>query len=700
MTTPVVCSPPNDVSVIEESPSPVGEHWLPIRPPILQHRGPRLVLRRCARQLAALAFDHSIAENIAAIRADAVSRASQLRARLAVPLTASAHVLCDLRAQGWRFRVDRFGIEAAAPTPGAGNVLEEKARVRTAHLIERDAQLSQPSVRRFVRSVERPRLVGSEWKSIFALMRDGRDLADRLRQVAADPDEQSRAIALRAHIDPYVQVVYPNAVCEFTGIKLSHIWRYFRHTWITTYQSTPGRKLFFLIRDRAADSHPVIGIGALGSAIVQLSVRDEWIGWTGGKLVGHLHEAPTASWARWILDSIADLIHAVLIDDLVREGVVTRTEIEEPTPAAVSRLRAFATKERAVHHLYPDRGQHKRAQLSEDSDEEVDWSLQAATHLFRSKRALSLAELLNAKRKLRDAGLERGTATQLRRALDDRDGVAAIHTVLRYMKAARVGVSMMDITVCGAVAPYNELLGGKLVSMLMASPAVVSAYNERYKAAPSVIASSMAGKSVRRRPQLVLLGTTSLYSAGASQYNRIKVPSAEAGGAPGRAIAYLPLGRTVGYGSYHFSRDTMAAFDVVLRRRVRGRPVNSIFGEGVNPKLRKVRGALDAIGFPSDLLLQHGSPRLVYAVPLAENFREVLLGRSARPGYLIPQTNEATAALVDYWRVRWLSKRILQPGVLNAVSAQSLVRPLRHGARVVLPELLEESGPLFAPVRL
>jgi len=491
-----------------------------------------------------------------------------------------------------------------------------------------------------------------------------------------------------------------DAVCELTNIKLSHIWRYFRHTWITTYQSTPGRKLFFLVRDRAAPNHPVIGIGALGSAIVQLSVRDEWIGWTGDQFVTRLRNEPTASWARWIRDSLFSLVDSILVVDLIRDGVVSRAEIDAPTLDAIARLRAFAKEERRVHRLYPDRGQHKKAQLAEETGDSVNWRRQAATHLFRSKRAASLADLLDARRKLEAAGLTRGSSRQLARALENRDTPAALHTILRFMKAARVGVSMMDITVCGAVAPYNDLLGGKLVSLLMASPDVVNAYNERYRSAPSVIASSMAGKAVCRRPNLVLLGTTSLYGAGASQYNRIRVPTLVAGGEPTEALAYVALGRTVGYGSYHFSRETMAAFDVVLRRLSRGRPVNSIFGEGVNPKLRKVRGGLDAIGLPSDLLLQHGSPRLVYAVPLAANFRDVLLGRARRPKYLVPQTPAATRLLAGYWRDRWLIRRISQPGIIDSVASHSLAHPVRHGARVVLPEILDEIGPLFASANI
>jgi hypothetical protein len=240
----------------------------------------------------------------------------------------------------------------------------------------------------------------------------------------------------------------------------------------------------------------------------------------------------------------------------------------------------------------------------------------------------------------------------------------------------------MDITVCGAVAPYNHILGGKLVALMMASPEVRREYQRRYKRAPSIIASSMAGRPVVRRPRLVLLGTTSLYSVAPSQYNRLRMRL----DTKTDSLAYEPLGRTVGYGSYHFSQVTISTLERLLSRTQSGRPVNSIFGEGVNPKLRKVRAALDAIGLPSNLLLQHGSPRLVYGVVLARNFRDVLLGVKSRPEFLLPAGAAGDQQIVDYWRSRWLEGRIRNQEALRAVAAHVLVAPVQHGARVALPQ--------------
>jgi hypothetical protein len=111
---------------------------------------------------------------------------------------------------------------------------------------------------------------------------------------------------------------------------------------------------------------------------------------------------------------------------------------------------------------------------------------------------------------------------------------------------------------------YNTLLGGKLVCLLLASPEVVKFYRDRYGEQESIIASSMKGQAVTRPPNLVLLATTSLYSIGSSQYNRVRVPLRELGGKVGARIEYTELGVSKGYGSYHFSQTSIAYLDTLL----------------------------------------------------------------------------------------------------------------------------------------
>ena len=541
--------------------------------------------------------------------------------------------------------------------------------------------------------MERRRLHKAQWHSVFSLMRDGRELGAALRRAAALADQGQRAVALRECVDAYVQVIESDGVCEFTGLRLLDVWRYFRHTWNTAYQSTPGRKVWLLVRDRAAPNHPVIGIGALGSAIVQLSPRDAWIGWRADEFLAQLQKRPTVIWARWLKKSLRSLIGELYVTDFRAERVLRTGELTKPGKEVVRRLRALAAEEWRAHRLYPASRSHKKAT---NRARDADWKGEAQQHLFRAKRAEHLAELLEARRALLLAKFQKPTAAALKRILGSAASRRAIMTVLRYMKAAHVGVDMMDITICGAVAPYNALLGGKLVGLLLASPQVAAAYNERYRKVPSIIASSMAGRSIRRSPKLVLLGTTSLYGVASSQYNRLKMPVERAGGRRGDELAFVPVGKTVGFGSFHFSRETMSQLEVLLAQQGSGRPVNSIFGEGVNPKLRKVRAGLDLIGLPSDVLLRHGSPRIIYQVPLARNFREVLLGLASRATPIIPDRSDSVSRLVSYWRERWLAQRINNRTVLEEVERHTLAYPVKHGARVPLPAVSSESGPLFA----
>jgi hypothetical protein len=112
-----------------------------------------------------------------------------------------------------------------------------------------------------------------------------------------------------------------------------------------------------------------------------------------------------------------------------------------------------------------------------------------------------------------------------------------------------------------------------------------------------------------------------------------------------------------------------------------------VFGEDVNPRLRKLRDGLDALGLPTDDLLNHGGPRLVYGVALAHNARAYLLGRERRPQYILPQgqATQATRDIARWWAARWLLARLRRGDVLERIAQHHHVYPLRHGARVELP---------------
>jgi hypothetical protein len=627
-------------------------------------------------------------KEVTSVRAAALCAAERYELHRQV-LRVCLSVICDLRLQGWSFHITHSDIWGSLPKTNSESAHLEKQRVREAHLFERDSQLRMPATREFVRKMERQHLGPNGWGSIFSLMRDGRELATVLRTSLQSPDPVEGVDLLRRCIDPYIQVVRPEALCQTTGLKLTDVWRYFRHTWVTPYYSIPGRQMWILIRDRAAPNHPVMGIAALGSAVVQLTPRDNWIGWTPKVFIKNLEEHPTSNCARWLSNSLRTLIQGIYRKDFLKERTLNRTDLRSPTSMIVRRLLRESDKARRWHVKYPKARQHKKA--------EHDWEAQARTYLFRAKRARVLAGLLKAKQNLLDAGFKSPTRRCLSTALKTSAGRHAIEVILKHIKAMHVGIDMLDITVCGAIPPYNGILGGKLVAMLLTSPEVALAYERKYANSHSIIASSMAGKPVIRKPKLVMLGTTSLYGVSSSQYNRIKIPVRDAGGAGDSEISYELLGRSLGYGSYHLSAATVAEIQVMLAQSQNGRRVNSIFGEGVNPRLRKIRDGLTEAGLPSDVLLLHGNPRLIYGIRLATNFREVLLGRAKRPNNAFSKSNpiRISRGIVNFWMKRWLSRRIQREEVLRELECHSVNHPLRHGARVVLPPI-EDERPLFA----
>ena len=585
-------------------------------------------------------------------------------------------LLLDLVGQDWQLIVEGDAVSLLPPSADDEDSVAQKRRVRDAHLVGRNAYLRQRPVQEFVSSMEQRRLTSSGWHSIFSLMRDGRDLATKLgasgSTVAFPPDEDR----LCNVIAPYVQVAEPGTVCAHTGLDLGDVWRYFRLTWVNEPKSVPGRSMTFLVRDSAAPNHPVIGIAALGSSVVQQHLRDRWIGWEPLAFVERLAHEPSTKLGRWLLETLERHIDALYVSDLVADGIVTRREITSPTAECIVRLREEGVAARKAHELYPAAAQHKRS-----AD---DWKAAARRALFRAKRCETLGRLLTIQLAFRAAGLMTGGRTEVITACKDTAFKASVGQLVRLTKAEHVGIDMMDITVCGAVAPYTHLLGGKLVCILLCSPEIVVEHRRRYSEQESIIASSMKGASVRRSPRLVLLGTTSLYAVGASQYNRVRIPLDALGGESGEDLRYEKLGLSKGYGSFHVSTTTVRLINMLLSRRVEGRRVNSIFGEGVNPLMRKIREALELLGLPSDAVLLHGNQRVVYGVPLARNFREVLLGLSERPSYFLQMSHhqEATEALAAFWRRRWLAPRIGRPGILEAVAQHTLSYPVQHGARV------------------
>jgi len=247
----------------------------------------------------------SVAVSEALKLADSLDDAQRLRALL--------RVIADLVTHGWHFKIAARSLLAS--TEQAFPKGSRKAYVRRVQLGQREQQLLKPSVREFVRSMEKKRLTKNGWSSIFSLFRDGPELAAALTAAGDGP-------YVPQVVDPYIQIIeHPEQRCEFSGLRLMDIWRYFRYGWAMPYNSIPGRSMLVLIRDAAVPNHPVMGIAAVGSSIVHMPERDAWIGWNANDFVDLLEKAPSSQLAAWIEDQLQCLIDAVYTRDLIRDGV-------------------------------------------------------------------------------------------------------------------------------------------------------------------------------------------------------------------------------------------------------------------------------------------------------------------------------------------------------------------------------------------
>ena len=635
--------------------------------------------------------------------------------------TACVRVLGDLAQLRWTLVESGYGLELHSPRPQDKRVSDPAQARRRKEAIRNELrprvqqQFSDANVRKFIRRMERP-LASSKWKSIRTLIADGTELQGRLcaaRQLPAD--DPARAEALRCAVRPYLQLVDADLRDDYTGIPLRDIWRYFRYTWSIPQTPIPGRNILYLVRDAAHDAHAVIGIAALSNCAVQLIPRERAIGWSASGLVAALttlfapHERRTAleasdsvlrfqgiyQWLKpqfpagvdsspatqraalervvdWLLQGISTAIGGIEC-----EGLATDDEIAAPTPPVVERLRhlsrEFASRRQEA---LARRGDGEDGMASEPvfadvpiDDDLLDLeakylsnppALNSRRMLVRKKRAFELGRLLDARRVLaanRDALTDPATVLP---AIDQEGVRPAVNTAMSSIKSRRIGTNLLEITTCGAVAPYNRMLGGKLVALLLLSPQIATDNRRRYGHQPTIIRSQIKNARVVPDNTLVWLGTTSLFSHGSSQYERLRLPAGVI--APDQPeIRYTYLGDTTGYGTVQFADDTVRALDGVLRRRRGYRDVNSVFGEGASPRLRKLRSGLDAIGFHADLTMLHHQERRIYCVPLFAKAGAYLCGFDPDlPDYIAaPESyTDATERIAEFWRRRWLSSRL------------------------------------------
>ncbi|MFO7995601.1 MAG: DUF4338 domain-containing protein [Dehalococcoidia bacterium] len=191
---------------------------------------------------------------------------------------------------------------------------------------------------------------------------------------------------------------------------------------------------------------------------------------------------------------------------------------------------------------------------------------------------------------------------------------------------------VFDAYVLGAVPPYSLVLGAKLIGSLVAAEEIRVEFRERYAHKEGLISKRI------KEPHLVLITTTSALGR-SSVYNRLRLPG---------NVDFIRIGTTEGWGHFTVSDELFRQVRAVLRTNEDPYFDNYKFGQGPSWRLRALRQACSILGIDQDLL-RHGIRREVYAIPLATNWREILLGKEATPEYQSRNVAEIAIAALNRW---------------------------------------------------
>jgi len=526
---------------------------------------------------------------------------------------------------------------------------------------------SSPEVKRLLRSwmsesrherlvsytdfIQRMEKINSSGHSIQELIADGEELADRLTCAHEGKLDISEAVK------PYLQLVVEGERDQFTGIKTSEIWRYFRLTWSTPAETTPGRTMQYLIRDAAHPMHAVMGIASLENCAVQITCRDDYIGWNQKAFIERVTKLD-ADKAKTEFRRLLQYIE-VGIAGIDYAELCTDATVENPTEEDIQQLFNYAVNAEQRRQELLQEGLEAGI-VESDKSELGSISKETEDALYNRKRAEQLGRLLIAKKALLDIYNSEQFAENFIGFCNSEYGNSAIRSALVAQKTQHIGSSLMELNVCGAIPPYNEILGGKLVALLAASPQVIHDYRERYASKASMIASRLKGADVFRPADLVYVGTTSLYYVGSSQYNRLKIPGSVFNS--DFDIVWKRLGMTIGFGTMHISKATTLSLTEATSNGYNR--INHVFGEGASPKMRlltmAIRELLESTNEDSKDFSKHAMSRIVYGVCLAKNTIDYLMGKAERPEYYTDIANyqEGTQKIIDFWSTRWLKSRL------------------------------------------
>lgn len=561
----------------------------------------------------------------------------------------------------WKIEVIKKEIFVTSPKDFSNlkKRAEYKRELQEMFKVGKIEELTDKSVYDFINKLEFPSIHKKKKVSIFSIISDGQDLIENLKKIQKIKTEDQQISALKEIINPQLEFTKTKTNCEITGFSSNDIWRYFRYGWNLPQKSIPARTLQFTIRNHALSNKPVMGIGSLTNAVLQMGHRDKLVGLnTKSNLMKMAH-------SKDYFESFRKNAEKVLSEEFEN----TRHDDFEIDKYKTNEDKILFMKHQ-INALGKKRTDELEGNLNKNEnvtgrkipklkDGTFDWKKRSEQPLFKMKRAMKILEILNARTNLKSAKYEEVTAdlfTDSDELKNGSDFYTAVSSVNNFIKGKILTENIFDLNVCGGIQPYNYLLAGKLVALSILSNEVRQELSQKYLNTESEIASAMAGKPFIRKMNPIGFTTTSLYETGSSQYNRLyfkgkdyKIKWQEIGMTEGSSNVYIPKNLSILLGSY------LKEFKGYSRS-------NAIFGEGSGAAMRKIGEALRHMGMNDDIFFNHKSRRIVYAALMYDN---IDLSISSK----LPKIhNPSFQEIVDFWFQRYLLMRINNNEVLKNIS--------------------------------
>jgi hypothetical protein len=185
----------------------------------------------------------------------------------------------------------------------------------------------------------------------------------------------------------------------------------------------------------------------------------------------------------------------------------------------------------------------------------------------------------------------------------------------------------------GALPPYSELLGGKMTALTLVSNEIKHFYKEKYLNKTTIM------EKRKIESELLFITTTSAFGR-SSLYNRLKYQD---------DIVAEKIGYTEGYGSFQISNSLYIRLLEYLESI--GENIKRGYGNGPSRKLKLIRLACRKLNVANYSF--HGIKRECYLFSFISNLRQVISTQEQ------PIAKDyAFNDLFDYWKTRWMEKRI------------------------------------------